>query len=205
MILLWVLLKAQPPEQVLLPSLQQLVEDVEVPLAVVLVHNSGFLQEVVQDVAPNRSPLNQTRHVERVHQHRGKCFCFLIVWSETRSEAKAHRNTENDLSFCATLFQYGGDLSAKIPFRNSPQRESTKTECGGIKGDLKDGSAELLSPCTESTLLLWGSWDQSGHKLCAVTQDRNYLQISQLLYVDLPGEYPLAQSTKIKYPRNKKV
>lgn len=65
MILLGVLLKAQPPQQILLPSFQQLVEDVEVPLTVVLVHNSGFLQEVVQDVAPNRSPLKQTR--------RGKC------------------------------------------------------------------------------------------------------------------------------------
>lgn len=102
MILLWVLLEAQPPQQVLLPSFQQLVEDVEVPLAVVLVHNSGFLQEVVQDVAPDRSPLNQSRHVERVHQHKGKYFCFLVACSKTRSEAKAYKNTENYLSLCAT-------------------------------------------------------------------------------------------------------
>lgn len=107
MILLWVLLKAQPPQQILLPSFQQLVEDVEVPLTVVLVHNSGFLQEVVQDVAPNRSPLKQTRHMENVHQHRGKCFCFLGVCSKTRSEAKAHKSTENDLSLCATNSSMG--------------------------------------------------------------------------------------------------
>lgn len=41
--------------------------------------------------------------------------------------------------------QHSGDLSAKIPSRNSPQRESTKTECGGIKGDLKDWRMAKLS------------------------------------------------------------
>lgn len=49
--------------------------------------------------------------------------------------------------------QHGGDLSAKIPSTNSPQRENTKTECGGIKGDLKgleDGKTELLSSCPVS-------------------------------------------------------
>lgn len=54
-----VLLQPQPPEQVFLPSLQQLVEYMEIPLAVILVHHPGLLKEVVQDVAPNGSPLNQ--------------------------------------------------------------------------------------------------------------------------------------------------
>lgn len=91
MILLGALFQAQPPQQVLLPSFQQLVENVEVSLPMILMHDSGFLQEVVQDVAPNRSSLNQTRYMEIVHQHRGEYFCFLVVYSKTKS-LKRDRN-----------------------------------------------------------------------------------------------------------------
>jgi hypothetical protein len=37
-------------EELRVPTLQQLVEDVEVPLALCLVHNSRLLQEIVVDV-----------------------------------------------------------------------------------------------------------------------------------------------------------
>lgn len=57
LVLLGVPLQAQAPQQVLLPSLDQLVEDVEVPLAVVLVHHAGLLQQVVDDVASHRGSL----------------------------------------------------------------------------------------------------------------------------------------------------
>lgn len=54
---LGVALQAQPEQRLLLTPLQQLVEDVEVPLPVVLVHHSGLLQEVTEDVAAHGGPL----------------------------------------------------------------------------------------------------------------------------------------------------
>lgn len=50
LVFLWVSLKVQFIEQVVVCSIQELIEDVEVPLTVVLVHNPRFLQQVVQDV-----------------------------------------------------------------------------------------------------------------------------------------------------------
>ena len=44
-------------EQLRVSTLQQLVEDVEVPLALCLVHNSGLLQEIVVDVTSHRGRL----------------------------------------------------------------------------------------------------------------------------------------------------
>lgn len=53
LVLLTVPLQAQAPQQVLLPSFDQLIENVEVPLSVVLVDHAGLLQQVVDDVASN--------------------------------------------------------------------------------------------------------------------------------------------------------
>lgn len=39
-------LQAQPPQQVLFPSLHQLVEDVEIPFTMVLVDHPGLFQQV---------------------------------------------------------------------------------------------------------------------------------------------------------------
>lgn len=58
MVLLRVPLQAQAPQQVLLPTLNQLIEDVKVSLAVVLVDHSGLLQQVVDDVTPNGRALS---------------------------------------------------------------------------------------------------------------------------------------------------
>lgn len=57
--MLGVPIQAQPPQQVLLPTLDQLVEDVEVALAVVLVDHPRLLQQVVVDVATHRRPLEE--------------------------------------------------------------------------------------------------------------------------------------------------
>lgn len=51
LVLLRVPLQAQASQQVLFPSLDQLIENVEVPLPVVLVDHAGLLQQVVDDVA----------------------------------------------------------------------------------------------------------------------------------------------------------
>lgn len=59
LVLLWVSLKVQIIEQVVICSVQELIEDVKVPLAVVLVHNAGFLQQVVQDVTAHWCPLEE--------------------------------------------------------------------------------------------------------------------------------------------------
>ncbi|KAG7275113.1 hypothetical protein CRUP_009473 [Coryphaenoides rupestris] len=53
------LFEAQLPQQVLLPTLDQLVEDVEVALAMVLVDHPRLLQQVVDDVATHRRPLEE--------------------------------------------------------------------------------------------------------------------------------------------------
>ena len=50
-------LQAQPAQHLLLAPFQQLVEDVEVPLPVVLVNHSGLLQQVTEDVATHRRTL----------------------------------------------------------------------------------------------------------------------------------------------------
>lgn len=49
--------QAQPAQRLLLTPLQQLVEDVEVPLPVILVHHPGLLQEVTEDVAAHGGAL----------------------------------------------------------------------------------------------------------------------------------------------------
>lgn len=51
LVLLSVPLQTQAPQQVLLASFNQLIENVEVPLAVVLVDHARLLQQVVDDVA----------------------------------------------------------------------------------------------------------------------------------------------------------
>jgi hypothetical protein len=62
LVFLGVSLQSQLAEKVLFSSLEQLVENMEVPLAVVLVHNTGFLQQVVEDVATYRRPLGEVRN-----------------------------------------------------------------------------------------------------------------------------------------------
>lgn len=57
LVVLRVSLKVQRVKQVVIPSIQKLIEDVEVPLAVVLVYYTRFLQQVVQDVTANWCPL----------------------------------------------------------------------------------------------------------------------------------------------------
>lgn len=57
LVLLGVPLQAQAPQQVFLSSLNQLIEDVEVPLPVVLVNHAGLFQQVVDDVASHRGAL----------------------------------------------------------------------------------------------------------------------------------------------------
>lgn len=57
LVLLRVPLQAQAPQQILLPSLDQLVKNVKVPLPVVLVDNAGLLQQVVDYVATNGGTL----------------------------------------------------------------------------------------------------------------------------------------------------
>lgn len=57
LVLLRVPLQAQAPQQILLPSLDQLVKNVKVPLPMVLVDNAGLLQQVVDDVATNGGTL----------------------------------------------------------------------------------------------------------------------------------------------------
>lgn len=65
LVLLTVPLQAQAPQQVLLPSFDQLVENVEVPLPMVLVDHAGLLQKVVDDVASHRGALPPGRRPER--------------------------------------------------------------------------------------------------------------------------------------------
>lgn len=57
LVLLGVPLQAQTPQQVFLSSLNQLIENVEVPLPVVLVNHTGLFQQVVDDVATHRGTL----------------------------------------------------------------------------------------------------------------------------------------------------
>lgn len=52
-------LQAQPPQQVLFSSLHQLVENVEIPLTVVLVDHAGLLQQVAQDVTADCTALRE--------------------------------------------------------------------------------------------------------------------------------------------------
>lgn len=72
LVLLRVPLQAQPPQQVLLPSLDQLVENVEVPLPMVLVDHAGLLQQVVDDVASHRGTLSTGQRPEREGGGRGR-------------------------------------------------------------------------------------------------------------------------------------
>lgn len=58
-IFLRVSFQVQCVEQVIVRSIQELIEDVEVPLTLVLVHHSWFLQQVVQDVTAHRCPLGK--------------------------------------------------------------------------------------------------------------------------------------------------
>lgn len=58
-VLLRVAFKPQPTEQILLSALQQLVEDVEVPLPGILVNNAGFLNQVAEDVPTDRGSLRE--------------------------------------------------------------------------------------------------------------------------------------------------
>lgn len=57
LVLLCVLFQAQPPQQIILSSFNELIEDVEVPLAMALVYDAWFLQQVIYDVTPYRSTL----------------------------------------------------------------------------------------------------------------------------------------------------
>lgn len=50
--------QAQLVQQTVLPSLHQLVEDMEVSLSVILMHNPWLLQQVVQNMTSNGIPLN---------------------------------------------------------------------------------------------------------------------------------------------------
>lgn len=59
LIFLRVSFQFQCTEQIIVSSIQELIEDVEVPLAVVLVHHPRFLQQVVQDVSPHWCPLEE--------------------------------------------------------------------------------------------------------------------------------------------------
>lgn len=65
LVLLGVPLQAQTSQQVLLSSLDQLIEDVEVPLPVVLVNHAGLFQQVVDDVASYRGALPACQRPER--------------------------------------------------------------------------------------------------------------------------------------------
>lgn len=51
LVLLRVPLQAQAPQQVLLPTFDQLIENVEVPLSMILVDYARLLQQIVNDVA----------------------------------------------------------------------------------------------------------------------------------------------------------
>jgi len=62
-------LQAQPAQELLLSSLHQLVEDVEVSLSVILMHDSGLLQQVVEDVASDSTPLWAHGPQHRARQH----------------------------------------------------------------------------------------------------------------------------------------
>lgn len=56
-VLLGVSLQAQLVQQVVVPSFHYLIEDVKVPLPVILMNDPRLLQQVVEDVAPNCVPL----------------------------------------------------------------------------------------------------------------------------------------------------
>lgn len=58
LILLCVSLQAEPSQQVLLSSLDYLVENVEIPFSMVLVDHPRLLQQVVNDVAADGSTLS---------------------------------------------------------------------------------------------------------------------------------------------------
>lgn len=57
LVLLCVPLQPETPEQILLATLNELIEDVEVSFSVTLVHDTRFLQKVVKDLTPNWSTL----------------------------------------------------------------------------------------------------------------------------------------------------
>lgn len=67
--MLAVSLQAEPAEQIFLSSLHQLIEDVKVPLSVVLVHHTGFLQQITQDVTTNCTTLGD----------KAKCPDLLVI------------------------------------------------------------------------------------------------------------------------------
>lgn len=202
MILLWVLLKAQPPQQILLPSFQQLVEDVEVPLTVVLVHNSGFLQEVVQDVASNRSPLKQTRHMEMSISTEEN---VSASWESVQRQDLKQKPTKAQKMICHCVPQtpaWGGFEWAKIPSRNSP-----KLSVEGLKETWRPGGWQCWAPQLLHCAHLAGVGQlgsQGTQTLCRVTQDRDYLQISLFMWIYL-GSIHWHRALEIKYPRNKRV
>lgn len=57
MVVLRLSFQIQRGKQIVVSSIQKLIEDVEVPLTVVLVHYTGFFQQVVQDVTAHWCPL----------------------------------------------------------------------------------------------------------------------------------------------------
>lgn len=59
---LGVAFQAQPAQRLLFAPLQQLIENVEVPLPVVLVDHAGLLQEVTENVASHRGTLRAGRN-----------------------------------------------------------------------------------------------------------------------------------------------
>lgn len=65
-VMLAVSLQAEPAEQIFLPSLHQLIEDVEVSLAVVLVDHTGLLQQVTQDMTTDCTTLREKGHPQRL-------------------------------------------------------------------------------------------------------------------------------------------
>lgn len=60
-VVLRVSFQTQCVKQVIITSIQKLIEDVEVPLTVVLVYYSGFFQQIVQDVTAHWCPLGKVR------------------------------------------------------------------------------------------------------------------------------------------------
>lgn len=65
--------EVQRVEQVIVSSIQKLIEDVKVSLTVVLVHDTRFLQQVVQDVTTHRCPLEEVTQKDEF-------FCFLSCY-----------------------------------------------------------------------------------------------------------------------------
>lgn len=77
--MLAVSLQAEPAEQIFLSSLHQLIEDVKVPLSVVLVHHAGFLQQITQDVTADCTTL----------RGKGRCADSVIPTYACRCLSKA--------------------------------------------------------------------------------------------------------------------